>query len=294
VKQTFKKLASEFLQIVSGEQIYSAEYGQTSSIAQRQFFLSLSAIAEQGGGGGPSFRDSGFRVYSQADEDGLLLYIFSLIGLTNKLLIDMASGKPNGANSTNLIINWGFHALLLEGDDNKVRQSRAFYRRHPDTTLFPPCIVKAWITAENINALIRDNGFEGEIDLLSLDVDGVDYWLWDKLDAVSPRVVIVEYQDCFPADRAVTVPYSADFNRHDHSPEYFGASLAAFVKLAQRKGYRLVGCNRYGYNAFFVRNDIQSTLLPEIEATDCLTHPKVTKSRMEKLKLLEKFPWQEV
>lgn len=238
--------------------------------------------------------ENGFRLYSQADEDGLLLFIFSQIGFKSKKLVDMACGRPHGANATNLILNWGFHALLVDGNQSHIQECEAFYRNHPDSRLFPPRMINAWITAENINDLLRENDFNSEIDLLSLDVDGVDYWLWERLEAVSPRVVVVEYQDCFTSDKAVTVPYRHDFNRFDFHPDYFGASLGAFVKLGIAKGYRLVGCNRYGYNAFFVRNDVAGTLFADVDPANCLVHPKVREEMSRKRAILNQFPWQEV
>ncbi len=264
-----------------------------SMLLQRQIYLTYSAISGAAGNL-PSFRDAGFRVYSQSDEDGLLLFIFSLLGIRTRLLVDIACGSPRGANATNLILNWGFHGLLVEADGKIVRENEIFYKNHPETLAFPPRIVNAWITAENINNIISKNGFSGEIDLLSLDVDGIDYWLWDSLQAVSPRVVLVEYQDCFLADEAVTVPYSPDFNRFKYHRDYFGASLAAFVKLAQQRNYRLVGCNRYGYNAFFVRNDLTSEGLPAVDPSSCLLHPRIIENRKQKRAILDKFPWQEV
>lgn len=267
------------------------EAQQNSQLIQRNLFFQYRDLLVRGAEL-PSFHDAGFRVYSQSDEDGLLLYLFSLIGFRNRLLLDVASGAPMGGNTTNLIVNWGCHGLLLEGNGRLVEESVLFYQRHPDTVLFPPRIRQAWITAENINELVSQEGFSGEIDLFSLDVDGVDYWLWESLHVVSPRVVMVEYQDMFLVDEAVTVPYRPDFNRFSIHPDYFGASLAAFVKLAQQKGYRLVGCNRYGYNAFFVRNDLASTLLPEVSTESCLLHPKVYESRETKRAAVLDFPWE--
>lgn len=242
----------------------------------------------------PAFKDMGFRVYSQADEDGLLLYIFALIGTTDKICIDIAAGNPIGANSTNLIVNWGWYGLLIEGNARVVETSQKFYSNHPDTTIFPPKVVNAWITAEKINDFIAQHGLTGEIDLLSLDIDGVDYWLLDSLEIVRPRVIVVEYQDILGADHALTVPYKPDFNRFDIHPDFFGASLPAFVKLAARKGYRLVGCNKYGYNAFFVANGLGDDLLPEVSVESCLTHPKVRWGQRERLPAVEHLPWVEV
>ena len=126
-----------------------------------------------------------------------------------------------------------------------------------------------------------------------LDIDGVDYWVWKALDFVEPRVVVVEYLDLWN-DESVTVPYKPDFNRFDIHPDYFGASLSAFVKLGKEKGYRLVGCNRYGYNAFFIKNSIGEECFPEISLVDCLKHPKVTEGQKNRLSLIKKFEWVKV
>lgn len=203
----------------------------------------------------PNFNDTGFKVFSQSDEDGKLLYIFSLIGSTNKKIVELCAGNGIECNSANLIINHGWSGLLIDGNENLVKEGMTFYQKNPQTYVYPPTFVHSWITRTNVNTILEENGFQGEIDLLSLDMDGVDYWIWDALTIIDPRVVVVEYQDIVGPDKSLTVPYSDDFNAYQYSttrgmPNYCGASLSAFVKLAQKKGYRLVGCNRYGYNAF--------------------------------------------
>ncbi len=238
------------------------------------------------------FEDSGFSVFSQNDEDGKLLYIYSLIGFTNKKCVDMAFAYPYGSNVTNLLCNWGFTGLLVEGGDMK--KSIEFFNSNQNTNIFPPTLLEEWISAENINDLCTANSFVGEIDLFSLDVDGVDYWLWKSLTAISPRVVVLEYQDILGSKESLTVPYSADFNRHNINPDFFGASLSAFVKLAKEKGYRLVGTNNLQYNAFFVRNDIVQDKLPEISIESCFAHPKVKKGILERYPKVKNLPWVKV
>src|SRR5262249_50368106 len=152
-----------------------------------------------------------------------------------------------------------------------------FYSRNRDTSWLPPSLVNAWIMTENVNGLIRGNGFEGEIDLLSLDMDGVDYWIWKAIDCIRPRVVVLEYNWVLGTERAVTIPYKADFHYNPcdtHNEHfYFGASLPAFVKLGREKGYRLVGCEAWGYNAFFIRSDAGQDIFPEIDAAECFKVP---------------------
>ena len=223
----------------------------------------------------PRLYEVGFRVYSESDEDGILNYIFSLIGTVNRTLVDLGASKLEGSNTASLLINHGWTGLLIDGDEQRIKDLRELYAACLDTHHYPPKCVAAWITAENINELIRSARIEGEIDLLAIDLDGVDYWIWKAIDAVRPRVVAVEYQCILGPERCVTVPYRPDFKPIFEGPYavYNSASLAAFVKLGRQKGYRLVGCQRYGYNAFFVRDDLAREDLPEVSPRECFNHP---------------------
>jgi hypothetical protein len=238
----------------------------------------------------PSLVDAGFRVYSQIDEDGILLYVLSIIGMGDRLCAEVALGSPLSANTTNLICNWGWDGLLIESDHALAATAESFFRAHPDTWMCPPKVVQAWVTAENINELFAGNGLEGTIDLLSIDLDGVDYWIWKALEVVEPRVVIVEVNNIWGPKRAMTVPYDPAFVADG---DYVGASLGAFMKLGQEKGYRLVGAARYGFNAFFVKNGEGDKLLPEVPAASCFMHRKAQQA-MERLPTIEGRRWIEV
>jgi hypothetical protein len=238
----------------------------------------------------PGLSKTGFRVFSQADEDGILLYLFSIIGMGSGLCAEVALGSPLAANTTNLICNWGWDGLLIESDPTLVASAVSFFRTHPDTWIYPPTVVQAWVTAENINELFADNGVKGTIDLLSMDLDGVDYWIWKALDVVEPRVVIVEINNIWGSERAMTVPYDPAFTAEG---DYVGASIGAFVKLGREKGYRLVGAARYGFNAFFVKNGEGDELLPEVPSAVCFTHRRA-RAMSPPLPTVEARPWVEV
>jgi hypothetical protein len=207
-----------------------------------------------------------------------------------RICAEVALGSPLAANTTNLICNWGWDALLIESDPDLAAAAESFFRMNPETWICPPRVVQAWVTAENINELFADNGLDGTIDLLSIDLDGVDYWIWKALDVVEPRVVIVEANTVWGPDRAMTVPYDPAFTGHG---DFLGASLGAFVKLGRDKGYRLVGANRYGYNAFFVKNGESDELLPEVASAECFVHRKAREG-MARLPSVEDLPWLEV
>jgi hypothetical protein len=263
-----------------------------SQAAQRAIFLAVQARAGLGGRG-PRWADMGFRVFSQADEDGLLLFIFALIGFGPRVCVDFGAATPQGSNTANLFCNWGFTGLLVDGSEEYAERSRRYYASNRDTWLHPPLVKHAWVTAENCNRLIEDSGIKGEIDLLSVDIDGVDYWIWKAITIVQPRVVVIEVQSIWGTDRCVTVPYAPDFRRPGSGYEYCGASLPALVKLGHEKGYKLVGTNRYGYNAFFVRTDLAGDTLPEVRAQSCVSHPRALAQRALQARSVT-YPWEEV
>lgn len=233
------------------------------------------------GGPLPATVDVGFGVHSQNDEDGLLLYVFALAGARTRIVVEIAAGNGIECNSANLIVNHGFTGLLFESNPALVAAGREFYARHPATRFFQPRFVEDWVTRDNVNDLVRGHMFAGvlasgpEIDLLSLDIDGNDYWVLEALTCVQPRVVIVEFNAVWGARRAATIPYDPQFRAELGPVFYGGASLPAFVKLLAGRGYRLVGVEHLGFNAVFVRHDLAPGLLPERSAEECLSEPIV-------------------
>jgi hypothetical protein len=243
-----------------------------------------------------SFEDTQFRAFSQNGEDGILLYVFSLLGMGKRRCVEICAGDGIECNTANLIVNHGWSGLLFDGDSRLIERGRSFYARLADTAPMPPTLVNAWITRENVNDLIKANGFEGPVDLLSLDLDGVDYWIWEAIEVIRPRVVIAEVQCIWGADRAVTVPYSDTFKTPplDRFLIYSGASLPAFVKLARSKGYRLVGAERLGFNAVFIADGVGEELLPEVDLESCVDRPFVAWAQRELLPKVAALEWVEV
>ena len=244
----------------------------------------------------PSFDEVQFRAFSQNGEDCILLFLFSVIGTTNKRSVELGAGNGTSCNTANLIINHGWTGLLVDAALREVEEGRRFYSQHPDTAGHPPTFVHAWLTKENVNQLIQGAGHRGEIDLLSLDLDGNDYWVWEALECISPRAVVLEYRTVWGADRAVTVPYRPDFvgERVGGGLDYAGASLPAFVKLGRMKGYRLVGCERLCFNAFFLRDGVGQDLFPEIPASACFSHPAAQHQIAHQQPLVAEREWIEV
>lgn len=218
----------------------------------------------------PDLLDTEFRCYSQNGEDGILLYLFALLGTTSRKVVEICAGDGIECNAANLIVNHGWQGLLFDGSEANVAAGQRFYAQCRTTWVAPPRLQAAWITVDNVNSLVESCGFVGDIDLLSLDLDGNDYWVLQALDVVRPRVVVLEFSGGLGPEVSVSIPYDPDF-RLDYAvqPYRCGASLAAFTTLCARKGYRLVGVHSLGFNAFFVREDLGQDVLPTRTPRDC-------------------------
>ncbi len=114
--------------------------------------------------------------------------------------------------------------------------AREFFRQCKDTASWPPNVVRAWLDMETINQVIAENGLSGSIDLMSMDLDGSDYWIWKSLEQVQPRVVVLEYLDILGPVRAWCVPYQRDFvGEYDEMGLCYGGASPASVKLGRQK-----------------------------------------------------------
>lgn len=188
-----------------------------------------------------------WRLYSQNGEDAITLRLLERIHAPERVFVEIGVEDGLECNSAILAYVFGWRGLMLEADTVKCAAARRALRRlAPQVTL-----TESFVTAENVNALMA--GMPRDLGLLSIDVDGVDYWLWKAIESVQPRLVIVEYNASIPVSESLTVPYDAAFRADGF---YHGASLAALDKLAREKGYGLVDVEAGGVNAFFVRDDL--------------------------------------
>ena len=189
-----------------------------------------------------------FRLWSQNEEDGIILALLEHAGITDRRFVEIGSGR-SGGNAALLAYECGWSGLMIDIVPEAIVGLRARFGHNPGVVA-----VAAAVSPENVNQLLTDHGFTGEVDLLSIDIDSYDYWVLEALSAVSPRVLVVEYNASLGAERAVTIPKQAALD--DIPKQYRGASLAALDKLARRKHYRLVVCDPTGTNAFFLRDDV--------------------------------------
>jgi len=231
----------------------------------------------------PDLASSEFRAFSQWGEDGIIQHLLNKVNVTRKVFVEFGVENYTEANTRFLLINDNWSGLVIDGSPDHIRSIRAspIYWQHNLKA------VEAFVTRENINQLLADNGVSGEIGVLSIDIDGNDYWVWEAIDSVSPAILVMEYNARFGAEEAVTVPYDPAFQRTraHFSNVYYGASLAALTKLSHRKGYALVGCNTAGNNAFFVKTDLMPESLREATVPEAYARNQFRESRQEDGKL---------
>jgi hypothetical protein len=198
-------------------------------------------------------RANEFQVYSQWGEDGIIQWLLRNVAVDKRAFVEFGVEDYAESNTRFLLVNNGWSGLVIDSSAPNIEALRRdpVYWRH---NLKSSC---AFVTRENIDELIVAQGLKDRVGLLSIDVDGNDYWIWNGITSIDPELVIVEYNARFGPRRAVTIPYDPSFRRAlaHHSRVYYGASLAALTLLGKRKGYALVGCNSAGNNAFFVKRE---------------------------------------
>ncbi len=208
-----------------------------------------------------------FKVFSQFGEDGIIQFLVNKLKIPrqNQSFVEFGVENYTEANTIFLMMKDNWRGLIIDGSSKNIEsiKGRSHYWRHELSA------VNAFIHKENINDLLSEAGFSGEIGLLSVDIDGNDFWIWKALTVCSPWIVIAEYNSVFGNEHAISVPYDAAFERTKahHSNLYWGCSIRALEHLASEKGYTLVGSNAAGNNAFFVRNDKIADLTPVLSKT---------------------------
>ena len=211
-------------------------------------------------------RDHEFKVFSQWGEDGIIQYLVRNVDIRNRTFIEFGVEDFFEANCRFLMMKDCWSGFVIDGSRAnmaRLRRSDFYWKRQ----LVGRC---AFVDRENIAAILEESGFDHDLGILSVDIDGVDYFVLESLAAWRPRILIVEYNGTFGFTRPVSVPYDASFHRTagHWSNIYYGASLPAFAHLAQTRGYSLAGVNSVGSNAFFVRDDLLSDRVPAVQLAE--------------------------
>lgn len=248
-------------------------------------------------------RDREFKVYSQWGDDGIIQYLTERVPIARKVFVEFGVEDYSESNTRFLLVHQNWSGLIFDSSAAKIgriRRSKIYWQHDLRAAT-------SFITRENIDELLVRHGLTGDVGLLSIDIDGNDYWVWEAVSKMSPRIVVIEYNSRLGSEKAITIPYSPDFTREKahYSMIYFGASLNALIKLGIRKGYSFVGCNSAGINAYFVRQDIIPSDISSVSVGDGYVRSKVRETRdgmgqlayltpEEEEKILDGLPWVEV
>ena len=226
-----------------------------------------------------SIHDAEFKIFSQWGDDGIIQYLINHLKIKNKTFIEFGVEDYQESNTRFLLMHDNWSGLIMDSSNaniENIKKADYFWK-------YDLGAKRAFITAENINKLIKEEGITGEIGLLHIDIDGNDYWIWNALEVVDPIIMIVEYNSVFGSKRPITIPYKPDFCRtqEHYSNLYFGSSLMALCDLAKAKGYEFIGSNSAGNNAYFIKNGYLNDIKP-VSVEDGYVSSKFRESRDDK------------
>ena len=218
--------------------------------------------------------EAAFRAYSQFGEDGVIQWLIARVPIASRNFVEFGVEDYRESNTRFLLEHDGWSGLILDAGTAHIRFVRS-------TDLAWRGVIDArstFVTAENINELLSDQPVD--TGLLSVDINGMDYWVLSAISVIRPLIVVCEYNSLFGPDAAVTVPYEPTFDRTaaHHSTLYFGVSISALAHWAREHGYRLVGGSAEGVNAFMVRDDVAGDL-PDLSGHEAWVATPVRQAR---------------
>ena len=195
-----------------------------------------------------------FQVYSQWGEDGIIDWLINKLPTVSKTFLEIGTQDYKESNTRFLLTNRNWDGFLIEGDESAVKKikSQRIYWKHNLK------VRNKFITKDNINDVVQSLNVPKKLGLLSLDIDGIDYWVLKELSVINPSIIICEFNSLFGEKNSITVPYKKNFirSKEHYSNLYYGASIQAFVGLMKKKNYHLLGTNSAGNNAFFIRKNL--------------------------------------
>jgi hypothetical protein len=208
-----------------------------------------------------------FKVFSQWGEDGIIQFLVNHLNIANRTFIEFGVENFAESNCRFLLMKDYWQGFVIDGSEKNIASLRSSYYYWQ----YQLSCKASFITRENVAALLGECGFDKELGILSVDIDGVDYHVLEALGDWRPSILIVEYNEAFGTTRPVTVPYDPAFVRRlkHASNQYWGANLSAFCHLLEPRNYALVGINGVASNAFFVRRDLLNEHVREVTLASC-------------------------
>jgi hypothetical protein len=222
-------------------------------IERQMFHAALGELARRHAGApappGPDLTACELGLYSQNGEDGVIAEVLQRVGSGGREFVEFGAERGVEGNCVALADVFAWRGLFIEADQDKSRDLAWKYRDNPRVQT-----AQARVTAENVDEVLAAHGAAGQPDVMSIDVDGNDVWIWRALTRARPRVLVIEYNVHLDHTRPIAQPYDPLWAWD--GTDWFGASLGALELVGHERGYRLVHTELAGVNAFFVRDDL--------------------------------------
>ena len=198
-----------------------------------------------------NIRDAEVKIFSQFGEDGIIDFLLYKLNLTNHIaFLEIGTGDYEEANTRFLCETRSCRGLLIDKiNDLKFVQKRDFFWKNDIY------FSQKTITPSNISTVINSYGFKNDCNLLSIDIDGNDYWVLKNIELSHVDIVVAEYNPLFGSNLSLTVPQDDNFDRNRFKKIFYGASLTAIIELMESKGFMFVGANSACNNAFFINKN---------------------------------------
>ena len=259
-----RKILSKFIKRYNSENSYEI----TKNIDIQSILTAKILIHQQKLIKSKNINDYEFKVFSQFGDDGIIQYLIDNVEIKKieRIFIEIGVGDYSESNTRFLLMKDYWEGLILDGSKQILTVKKKYYDLIWKNKLKVGC---EWITKDNINDVIQKYKFDNDVGVLSIDVDGNDYWIWKNINIIKPIIVVIEYNSLFGKKNKTLVPYFENFQRYSahKSGLYWGSSVSALVDLGKSKGYDLVGGNSAGVNLYFVRND-RRNLMKRVDIED--------------------------
>lgn len=248
MKKIIKSLSSKIKKIIGIDK----SYNEIQKLALGKLLLKRNKLKKI-----EKIEDIEFKIFSQFGDDGIIQFLIDKLEIDYEYqnFIEFGVEDYSEANTKFLLLNNNWSGLILDSSNESIeniKKNNFFWK-------FELEAIKSFITKENINSIIANSNInKKKIGILSIDIDGNDYWVWKEINVIDPLIVIVEYNSTFGFEKKISIPYKQDFERSKahHSNLYWGASIEALKFLAKQKGYKFLTTNSAGNNAYFIKENI--------------------------------------
>ena len=219
--------------------------------------------------------DVEFSVFSQWGDDGIINWLIKNIPIDKKIFLEIGTENYKESNTRFLLMknNWTGHIVEANKNFTKNIKKQSIYWKYDLN------VHNSLVTKENINKILKELNLK-KIGLFSLDIDGVDYWIWKEIKEIKPIIFVCEFNSVFGNKKKITVPYKKNFSRtkYHYSNLAFGASINAFIEISKKKGYNFLGTNSNGVNAYFIKKDYFKYIKNKVKFKT-IFHSKTRESR---------------